>query len=102
VYVYFGFDYSELPFDKVVQIYEDIENECREEIMKSGGSISHHHGVGKIRKRFVENGLPPMAIEFMHDLKQSFDPKNIFAINNTVYRNEGEKEDDLSGANYKQ
>lgn len=86
--------------DKVVQTYEDIENECRDEIMKSGGSISHHHGVGKIRKRFVDNGLPPMAIEIMNDLKQALDPKNIFAVNNTIYRLEGEKERDLSGINY--
>ena len=81
-------------------MYEDIENDCRDEIMKSGGSISHHHGVGKIRKRFVENALPPMAIDFMKDLKTTLDPKNVFAINNTIYRQPGEKEADLSGANH--
>jgi alkyldihydroxyacetonephosphate synthase len=99
VYIYFGFSYAKLK-GNVVQIYEDIENDCRDEIIKSGGSISHHHGVGKIRKRFVENQLPPMAIEFMKDLKTTLDPKNVFAINNTIYRQPGEKEADLSGANH--
>lgn len=53
VYTYFGLSYVGMPIDKVVQLYEEIEAECREEIMKNGGSISHHHGVGKIRKRFM-------------------------------------------------
>ncbi len=38
-----------------------------------------------------------MAIDFMQDMKQSLDPKNVFAINNTIYRLEGEEEEDLKG-----
>lgn len=52
--MYFGFNYAGLSTEKVVQIYEDVENEAREEILRSGGSISHHHGIGKIRKRFID------------------------------------------------
>lgn len=56
VYVYFGYNYaySNIPRDKVVQVYEDIENECRDECLKQGGSLSHHHGIGKVRKRFMK------------------------------------------------
>jgi alkyldihydroxyacetonephosphate synthase len=75
-------------------IYESIEDECRDEILKQGGSISHHHGVGKLRKRYVKRTLPPIAIEVMKKVKESLDPKNIFAINNTIYREEGEEEED--------
>ena len=78
-------------------MYEDIENETRDEILKSGGSLSHHHGVGKIRKRFIKQTLPPMALDLMQDIKKSLDPKNIFAINNTIYRMEGEEKSDLEG-----
>lgn len=35
-------------------IYEEIEDNARIEVMKNGGSISHHHGVGKLRKKFLE------------------------------------------------
>lgn len=69
VYIYFGFNYSDVPDDKVVGIYEEVENDCRDEILKSGGSISHHHGIGKIRKRFVKRTLTPMAINLMQDIK---------------------------------
>lgn len=60
VYVYFGFSYaqSNIPRDKAVHTYEDIENECRDEVMKQGGSLSHHHGIGKIRKRFMTRVYP--------------------------------------------
>jgi hypothetical protein len=30
--------------------FSAVEHDAREEIMKFGGSLSHHHGVGKIRK----------------------------------------------------
>lgn len=83
--------------NKVVALYEDIENEAREEVMKNGGSISHHHGIGKIRKRFADKTLPPMALQFMQDIKESLDPKNVFGINNTLYRSEEERKEDIEG-----
>lgn len=83
--------------EKVVQIYEDVEHEAREEIMRNGGSLSHHHGVGKIRKRFIKKTLPPMALDLMQDIKTSLDPKNVFAINNTIYRYAEEEKEDLEG-----
>jgi len=46
--VYFGFNYDGLK--DPVGVYEEAENDARDEIMKCGGSVSHHHGVGKIRK----------------------------------------------------
>ncbi len=78
-----------------MSVYEEIEAECRDEIMKSGGSISHHHGVGKIRKRFMKNTMSNLGIEMQHKIKNMLDPKNIFAINNTIYRLEGEEQRDL-------
>lgn len=94
IYVYFGYQYDGISPEKVIQIYEGVEDECRDEILKCGGSISHHHGVGKIRKRYMKRTLPPMAINLMKKVKETFDPKNIFGINNTVYRLEGEEEED--------
>ena len=78
-------------------MYEDIENEVRDELMRCGGSISHHHGIGKIRKRFLKKTLTPRSIDFMQDMKNALDPKNIFSINNTLYRLDGEEEADLKG-----
>ena len=32
-------------------VYEEIEEEARDAIIGFGGTLSHHHGVGKVRKR---------------------------------------------------
>lgn len=54
VYVYFGLPYGHMQDkSKVVDIYEDIEHKSRMATFKYGGCISHHHGVGKLRKRFM-------------------------------------------------
>ena len=95
--MYFGFNYGGLNPETVVSIYEDVENDARDEILKNGGSISHHHGIGKIRKRFIKRTLPPMALDLMQNVKESLDPKNIFAINNTIYRSAEEEKEDLEG-----
>ena len=76
---------------KMVSNYEKVEDAARDEVMLCGGCISHHHGVGKIRKGFIERTLPPMAIKLQQDIKNSLDPNNIFGINNTVYRTEEER-----------
>lgn len=80
-----------------MHVYDEIENECRDEVIKQGGSLSHHHGIGKIRKRFIKSILPDPAIDFMAEMKKSLDPKNIFAINNTIYRLPNEEKEDLEG-----
>jgi len=48
-----------------VKVYEDAENEGREEILKCGGSISHHHGIGKIRKMFAEKTIGSIGIKVL-------------------------------------
>jgi alkyldihydroxyacetonephosphate synthase len=63
--------------------------------MQYGGSISHHHGVGKLRKRFMEKSVSPVHMDVMKGLKAAIDPKNIFAANNTIYKNEEERTLDL-------
>jgi alkyldihydroxyacetonephosphate synthase len=77
--------------DKVVDIYEDVEHRSREACFLYGGSISHHHGVGKLRKRFMKKMVSPINVTFLDGIKESIDPKNIFAANNTIYRDAEEQ-----------
>ena len=95
VYVYFAINYEKIEKDKVCDVYEDIEHRSREAVMKYGGSISHHHGVGKLRKRFMEKSVSPLNDVFMKGMKKTLDPNNIFAINNTIYKDEDERTKDL-------
>ena len=82
VYLYFGFNYQGL--SDPLRIYDCVETVARTEIMRNGGCISHHHGVGKIRKKFVPQAMNEVSVGLIQDMKKSLDPKNIFALNNTV------------------
>ena len=82
IYFYFGFVYRNLA--DPLRTYIEIEDEAREEILKYGGSVSHHHGIGKIRKQFLKPTITETGITMLKGLKNSVDPKNIFANNNLI------------------
>lgn len=91
VYVYMILSHKGYDQSKVYGIYEHVEDAARDEVMKQGGAISHHHGVGKIRKGFIDRTITPMGVEWQKNIKDSIDPKNIFAVNNTIYRSDEER-----------
>lgn len=83
VYFYFGFIWhgTESPVD----VYSAVEHEAREEILRNGGSISHHHGIGKIRSGFLPDAISQPGVGVLKAIKQHIDPKNIFAAGNLVF-----------------
>ena len=93
IYVYLTLQYKGMDKSKIIAAYESVEDAARDEVIKAGGSISHHHGVGKIRKKFIERTVSSNALDWEQALKEHIDPKNIFAINNTIARSEGELAD---------
>jgi alkyldihydroxyacetonephosphate synthase len=66
-------------------VFGKIERSLREAIISNGGSISHHHGVGKLRKDFMKDTLSPASIEFLRKVKKAADPQNVFGIRNNVF-----------------
>lgn len=62
-----------------------IEHALRQTIVKNGGSISHHHGVGKIRSKFMKETLSSASIELLQQIKKSVDPSDIFGIKNNIF-----------------
>eukprot|EP01055_Gregarina_sp_Pseudo9_P005739 Gregarina_sp_Pseudo_9__5738@NODE_839_length_2145_cov_45_377018_g787_i0_p1_GENE_NODE_839_length_2145_cov_45_377018_g787_i0NODE_839_length_2145_cov_45_377018_g787_i0_p1_ORF_typecomplete_len652_score114_75FADoxidase_C/PF02913_19/1_4e29FAD_binding_4/PF01565_23/7_2e28CorC_HlyC/PF03471_17/0_21_NODE_839_length_2145_cov_45_377018_g787_i0612016 len=82
LYFYFGFPCTGL--DDPLAVYTEIEKEARVCIMKHGGSISHHHGVGKLRKHFMEDSVTAEGVKMLTSIKKSLDPQNIFGNQNLV------------------
>jgi alkyldihydroxyacetonephosphate synthase len=66
-------------------VFGRIEKSLRQTILDNGGSISHHHGVGKLRKEFVPQTMSAAAIELLKGVKKSADPQNVFGIRNNVF-----------------
>jgi alkyldihydroxyacetonephosphate synthase len=80
VYVYVcvslrGVDEPELKFAR-------LEQAARSEILACGGSISHHHGVGKIRIPFLSQVDDQSSLALSRKLKMAMDPTNVFGARN--------------------
>lgn len=64
--------------------FSEMEKKLRVAIMDAGGSISHHHGIGKLRKEFMPRAITPATTEVIRELKRSIDPQNVFGAGNNV------------------
>ena len=80
IYFYFGMNHEGV--DHPSEVYGEIERAAREEILKQGGSLSHHHGIGKLRQRYLGEIMSPTSIAWSRDAKRAFDPTNIFGCDN--------------------
>ncbi len=80
IYFYFGFYYKGIPNPQ--EVYLELENIARDEILKSGGSLSHHHGVGKLRRAFLPKIMSEATLKWNRDIKRSLDPLNVFGAGN--------------------
>lgn len=88
VYFYFGFNYSGIP--NPAEVYHHIESEARDEIIRNGGSISHHHGVGKLRSKWYPKSVSDVGVDLYKAAKRQLDPKNIFSAGNLLEESDGD------------
>ncbi|CAH1390878.1 unnamed protein product [Nezara viridula] len=82
VYFYFAFNWEGL--SDPVATYGEIESAAREEILRCGGSLSHHHGIGKLRARWYPKQVSQLGANLYSATKKYLDPNNIFACQNLL------------------
>jgi alkyldihydroxyacetonephosphate synthase len=83
-YFYFGYRPSEGIDEQTFKTFMEIRSKLLDAIHGAGGSLSHHHGVGKkLRKRY-EKTTNAVELKMLKALKRELDPKNIFAVSNLV------------------
>ena len=80
IYFYFGFYYKGV--ENPSEVYLELENIAREEILRCGGSLSHHHGIGKIRAAYLPEIMSATALKWKQEIKHGLDPQNIFGAGN--------------------
>jgi alkyldihydroxyacetonephosphate synthase len=84
VYFYFAFYFKGV--DGPSEVYAEMERAARDEILRSGGSLSHHHGVGKLREQFVPRVMSEGALEWRRRIKRAVDPGDVFGAANSGLR----------------
>jgi alkyldihydroxyacetonephosphate synthase len=85
VCIYFMYGVYTKGIENPDHVFSEIEHSLRETIIANGGSISHHHGVGKLRKDFMKDTLSPASIGFLRQVKKAVDPQNVFGAGNNVF-----------------
>ena len=67
-----------------IPLFSRLEDLAREVIIQQGGSISHHHGVGKLRKKFFGPIIGDVGMDVLKAVKKSLDPNNVFGSLNIM------------------
>jgi alkyldihydroxyacetonephosphate synthase len=85
VCIYFTMGFCGKGLERPDDVYHAIESHLRQVILDNGGSLSHHHGVGKIRGKFLRQIETPNAIRVLRETKQALDPRNVFGARNNIF-----------------
>jgi alkyldihydroxyacetonephosphate synthase len=80
LYFYFAFHYKGV--ENPSEVFAELERAARDEILRSGGSLSHHHGVGKLRQPFLSRVFSPAALAWRRKLAQALDPEDVLGPGN--------------------
>ncbi|MDP6339391.1 MAG: FAD-binding oxidoreductase [Candidatus Marinimicrobia bacterium] len=83
IYFMLGMNVKGIPHSE--DLFGGIEHSIRRAIMDHGGSVSHHHGIGKLRKDFMVDTLSDSSIELIRNMKKSHDAGNVFGIRNGIF-----------------
>ncbi|HJP29626.1 MAG TPA: FAD-binding oxidoreductase [Candidatus Latescibacteria bacterium] len=82
VCIYFTMGFSGKGLDQPDAVYHEIEAGLRQAILDNGGSLSHHHGIGKIRAGFLTQIQSEASLQVLRETKRAVDPDNIFGARN--------------------
>jgi hypothetical protein len=57
-----------------MQSFHNVEVGAREEVLANGGNISHHHGIGKVRKQWYVSTNSPLGADMVRAVKEKVRP----------------------------
>ena len=80
VYVYYGINYYGV--NEPMTLFRETELAAVEAILRNGGALSHHHGVGKHRLAWLPQAVSLPAFSAIQGIKKALDPTNVFAVTN--------------------
>ena len=61
------------------------DQRLRHAIVRAGGAISNHHGIGKFRSKLLHERLSAPNADIVRAMKHELDAKNVFGVANGVF-----------------
>jgi alkyldihydroxyacetonephosphate synthase len=74
--IYFTFVLKPADFSRAEEDYLEAWGRAMRATMAAGGTISHHHGIGRLRARWIAEELGS-GYALLRDIKRALDPKGI-------------------------
>ena len=59
------------------EIHKEIKQAASEAIMSAGGTITHHHAVGRVHRQWYDRQRPDLFAQSLKQIKQTLDPNGI-------------------------
>lgn len=75
--LYFTFAALASDPSKMDAMYYDCWRRVMEATIEGGGGISHHHGIGRIRRDYMTAEIGESGVNLLRNLKKTLDPNNI-------------------------
>ena len=73
------------------ETFEELTYIVRTAIKHAGGSLSHHHGIGKKGSKGYPEAVSRVGVEMFSAIKAKLDPNNVFDIGNLLEDSHGAK-----------
>lgn len=67
-----------------LEAFEDLMHMLRRTVIASGGSCSHHHGIGKKNLKYYADSVSQVGLEMFKSVKAKLDPNNVFDAGNLI------------------
>jgi len=58
-------------------LYDRVWDDAMKACLKHGGTVSHHHGVGLLRAKWLKEEFGKEAFAILQGLKRRLDPNNV-------------------------
>merc|ERR1712190_562073 len=85
LYMYIGVAGIGLTSERALEAFEQVERAARQAVLDAGGSLSHHHGIGKLRSSHLRVTQAPEMTLALQGLKKAVDPTNVLGARNGAW-----------------
>jgi len=75
--IYFTFIAAESDLKAATEIYDQVWESTMRITNTLGGTIAHHHGIGRVRKHWLKAELGEEGVDILRALKRTLDPNSI-------------------------
>ena len=75
--LYFTFAVRPEDPQRMADAYRECWRRVIEATLDGGGGISHHHGIGRVRRDFIQREIGPAGVDILRAVQAALDPENI-------------------------